>query len=116
MDGARLSLALVEAQVGSLVELLPVGLLVTNAKGEISRANQVATELLGHDGALVGLHVTQVLPFMRDIESDRGERSWRRPVRGAIITSSGEIHALDVRLRCLRHDGDVLRLYVFHEP
>jgi PAS domain-containing protein len=115
VDDCRLTLALVEAQVGSLVDVLPVGLLVTSASGEILRANQVATELLGHALPLVGLQVTRVLPFISDLEPDGNERVWPKSVRGAILTATGQIHPLDVRLRWLRHAGDVLRLYVLHE-
>jgi hypothetical protein len=111
-DASRLTLALVEAQVGPLVELLPVALLVTSASGEILRANHVATELLGQRGPLEGRQVTDVLPFLVGTEADTDER---QTIRGAVLTEVGDIHALDVRLRRLRHDGDVLRLYVLNE-
>jgi PAS domain-containing protein len=91
MDGPRLTLALVEAQVGSLVDVLPVALLVTSSNGQIVRANEAAVELLDGPAPLVGQAVTRV------IELARRERS------------------LDVRVRWLRHEDDVLRLYVIHE-
>jgi hypothetical protein len=99
-----LTLALVEAQVGALVELLPVALLVATAEGEILRANAPAIELLGD---CRGQRVDKVLPFMTELESDVA-------IRGAIY-SGGRIHALQVKLRWLRHGGDVLRLYVIHD-
>jgi len=108
VDAQRLTLALVEAQVGSLVDVLPVALLVTSADGEILRANDSATDLFGVHKARTGEHVSALLPFM-DADLD--------PigcVRGAIF-SGNIIRPVDVRLRRLQHDGDVLRLYVIHE-
>jgi PAS domain-containing protein len=90
LDGPRLTLALVEAHVGSLVEVLPVAVLVTSSTGEILRANQAAIELLRNPVPLVGLAIARVLALAR-----------RR--RG-----------LEVRLRWLRHEDSVLRLYVIH--
>ena len=90
MDGASLTLALVEAQVGSLVDVLPVAVLVTSPTGEILRANAAACELL-ESASLVGQSVTKTLAVAV------GER------------------ALTVRVRWLRHEADVLRLYVIHE-
>ena len=90
LDGPRLTLALVEAQVGSLVEVLPVAVLVTASTGEILRANDAAVELLGDPAPLVGQFVVKALEVAR-----------RR-------------HALEVRVRWLRHEDDVLRLYVIH--
>ena len=91
LDGPNLTLALVEAQVGSLVEVLPVAVLVTTPFGEIIRANEAAIGLLGNPLPLVGQFVSSVLDTARR----------KRPVK--------------VRLRWLRHQGEVLRLYVIHE-
>jgi PAS domain-containing protein len=91
LDGPHLSLALVEAQVGSLVDVLPVALLVTSCSGEILRANAAAVELFDDPEPLVGQAVSQAL-----------ELAERR-------------HPLRFRLRLLRHKDEVLRLYVIHE-
>lgn len=91
LDGPNLTLALVEAQVGSLVEVLPVAVLVTSPFGEILRANEAAVGLLGNPLPLVGQFVSEVL------EAVRRKRS------------------VKVRLRWLRHKGEVLRLYVLQE-
>jgi len=95
LDGPRLILALVEAQVGSLVEVLPVAVLITSPFGEILRANEAALDLfddLFEDPLpLVGRFVNSVLDVAR------GTR------------------ALRVRLRWLHHEGEMLRLYVIHE-
>ena len=90
LDGASLTLALVEAQVGSLLDVLPVALLVTSPTGEILRANAAAIELL-EDPALVGQSVRATLEV---------------PERES---------TLKIRVRLLRHEQDVLRLYVIHE-
>lgn len=90
LDGASLTLALVEAQVGSLLDVLPVALLVTSPTGEILRANAAAIELL-EDPALVG-----------------------RSVRATLEAAERE-STLKIRVRLLRHEQDVLRLYVIHE-
>src|ERR1700694_840326 len=92
LDGPRLTLALVEAQVGSLVDVLPVALLVTSCSGEILRANAAAVELLDNPLPLVGQRVTAALEI--------AER--KRPLK--------------IRLRLLRQETEVLRLYVIHEP
>jgi PAS domain-containing protein len=91
LDGARLTLALVEAQVGSLVDVLPVAFLVTSSNGRILRANDAAEELLCCPEPLIGQAVTRV------VEAARRARR------------------LDVRVRWLRHEDDVLRLYVIHD-
>ena len=91
LDGPNLTLALVEAQVGSLVEVLPIAVLVTSPFGEILRANEAAVGLLGNPLPLVGQFVSEVLEAVRR----------KRPIK--------------VRLRWLRHEGEVLRLYVLHE-
>lgn len=83
-DDRHQLLALVEAQVGSLVELLPVALLVTDADGQIQRANAAAGALLGAAGSLIGKAIEDVL-------DGRG---------------------LSVRTRSLSHRGEVVRLYV----
>lgn len=90
LDGASLTLALVEAQVGSLLDVLPVALLVTSPTGEILRANAAAIELL-EDPALVG-----------------------RSVRATLEAAERE-STLKIRVRLLRHEQEVLRLYVIHE-
>ena len=53
-DGAHEMLALVEAEVGSLVELLPAAVLVTSSDGAVLRANASAAALLGRPDGLVG--------------------------------------------------------------
>ena len=108
MDAQRLTLALVEAQVGSLVDVLPVAVLITSKDGEILRANDLAVEIFGEQKARAGEHVAALLPFMHDELDTVGA------VRGAIY-SCNTIRPVDVRLRRLQHDGDVLRLYVIHE-
>jgi PAS domain-containing protein len=113
VDGHRLTLALVEAQVGSLVEVLPVALLVASADGLIVRANDSAVELLGPDSDLVGSDVRGVLPFM-DCAVPVTDDDIVTSVRGA-LASAGRIRTFDVRVRRLQHDGDVVRLYVIHE-
>ena len=61
-DGGREMLALVEAEVGSLVELLPVPVLVTSGDGAVLRANPHAAALLGcPDKGLVGQHIDHLL-------------------------------------------------------
>ncbi|HEY3061319.1 MAG TPA: PAS domain-containing protein [Chloroflexota bacterium] len=107
MDGHRLTLALFEAQVGSLVEVLPVALLVTSADGEILRANAAAHGLFGTLRTSRGAQVQCLLPFMDDADTIGS-------IRGAIY-SGGRIRPVDVRLRKLQHDGDMLRVYVIHE-
>jgi PAS domain-containing protein len=87
-DVSHMTLALIEAHVGTLVDYLPVALLVADVHGAILRANGAAAELLECRGPLVGRQVVEVL--------------------------AGQ--DFDVRLRLLRHDADVLRLYVIHEP
>jgi hypothetical protein len=90
LDGASLTLALVEAQVGSLVDVLPVALLATSPTGEILRANTAAVELLDCPG-LVGQSVA------------------------ALLAGAVRERTLKVRVRWLRHEQDVLRLYVIHD-
>jgi PAS domain-containing protein len=107
VDSHRLTLALFEAQVGSLVDVLPVALLIATEDGEVLRANAAAAELFGPRRGLVGQTVRSILPFMDETDSVRS-------VRGAIY-SNDCIRPIDVRLRRLRHDGDVVRLYVIHE-
>ncbi len=102
----HLTLALVEAHVGALVDVLPIALLVTSADGEVVRANPAAVELFGATRAVPGAFVNKLLPFMDDSETSE-------PVRGAII-SCDRIRPVDVRLRRLQHVGEVVRLYVVH--
>ena len=90
LDGPSLTLALVEAQVGSLVDVLPVALLVTTPTGEILRANAAAVELLDNP-VLVGQSVSVALQV--------AERK----------------SLLKVRVRWLRHEDEVLMLYVIHD-
>src|SRR5437879_1377946 len=85
-DVSQMTLALVEAHVGSLVDFLPVALLIADAKGAILRANRAAHELLESGGPLVGRCVSDVLGGQE----------------------------FDIRLRWLHHDEDVLRLYVIN--
>jgi PAS domain-containing protein len=61
-DSGRQMLALVEAEVGSLLELLPVPVVVTSGDGAVLRANPSAAALLGcPDGRLVGQHIDHLL-------------------------------------------------------
>ena len=85
MLAERQWLAMVEAEVGSLLEMLPVAVLVTSAHGIVLRANPAAGVALGiSEAALVGCRINDLLP--RD--------------------------GLSARVRTLQHDGEVLRLYV----
>jgi PAS domain-containing protein len=84
VDERRQLLALVEAQVGSLVDLLPVALLVTDAEGQIQRANAAAGALLGADGSLIGRAIEDVV----------------------------DGRELSIRSRSLCHQGEVVRLHV----
>ena len=83
-DGAHEMLALVEAEVGSLVELLPVAVLVTSGDGAVLRANASAAALLGRPDGLVGQHIDHIL----------------------------ERRNLSVRVKTLSHKADAVRLYV----
>jgi PAS domain-containing protein len=87
VDERRQLLALVEAQVGSLVDLLPVALLVTDAEGQIQRANAAAGALLGAAGSLIGRAIDDVL----------------------------DGHELSIRSRSLCHQGEVVRLHVVQD-
>ncbi len=75
---------MVEAEIGSLLDFLPVPLLVTSESGEVVRANTAAGILLGAFDTLIGRRVDDVL---------RGR-------------------AISVRVRTLSHSVQVLRLYV----
>jgi PAS domain-containing protein len=90
LDGPSLTLALVEAHIGSLVDVLPVALLVATPTGEILRANAAAVELLDNP-ALVGQSVSAALEV--------AERA----------------SLLKIRVRWLRHEDEVLMLYVIHD-
>jgi PAS domain-containing protein len=82
---SRQLLAMVEAEVGSLLELLPVAVLVTSEAGIVLRANPAAGVALGvAEEALVGRRVDELLLGTR----------------------------FPVRVRTLCHDAQVLRLYV----
>jgi PAS domain-containing protein len=82
---SRQLLAMVEAEVGSLVELLPAPVLVTTQAGRVLRANPAAAVALGMtEQALVGL------------------------VIGDLLSQLG----VSARVRTLCHSGEVLRLYV----
>lgn len=81
----RQLLAMVEAEVGSLLELLPVPVLVTSETGTVLRANPAAGVALGYaEEAVVGKAVDELLRH-----------------RG-----------LSARVRTLSHDDNVMRLYV----
>jgi PAS domain S-box-containing protein len=76
---------MVEAEVGSLLELLPVAVLVTSEDGIVLRANPAAGVILGlSEEALVGRCVDNLL----------------------LATGSG------VKVRRLCHADQILRLYV----
>jgi PAS domain-containing protein len=109
-DFSQLTLAVVEAQVGSLVDYLPVALLVCDADGRIMRANRAAIDLFDAERPLVGATVAQVLPFADHAACDQ------RTVYGPVTGTDGAPRTHAVRLRWLRHGDDVLRLYVIHEP
>jgi PAS domain-containing protein len=83
-DGRQL-LAMVEAEVGSLVELLPAPVLVTTEAGTVLRANPAAAVALGvTEESLVGKVIEDLLRQL----------------------------GVSVRVRTLCHSGEVLRLYV----
>ena len=86
LDAPRLALALVEAQVGSLVEVLPVALLIADRQGKVLRANEAASELF-EEPVLVGKCLDDLL------RNDSG---------------------LNARQRVLVQADDVLRLVVIH--
>lgn len=76
---------MVEAEVGSLFELLPAPVLVTTEAGIVSRANSAAAVALGvTTESLVGKLIGDLL---------------------------GQL-GVSVRVRTLCHSGEVLRLYV----
>jgi PAS domain S-box-containing protein len=76
---------MVEAEVGSLVELLPAPVLVTTEAGSVLRANPAAAVALG---------VTEESLLGKDIHD--------------LLRQLGA----SVRVRTLCHSGEVLRLYV----
>jgi hypothetical protein len=108
-DFSQLTLAVVEAQVGSLVDYLPVALLICAADGTILRANGPALDLFVGTDRLVGSPVAEVLPFVDHTAGDL------RTACGPLASADGAIRSHAVRLRWLRHCDDVLRLYVIHE-
>ena len=71
MDDAHTALALVEAQVGPLFDLLPVPLLLADDHGVVQRVNASATALLGCAGGVIGRSVFDVLPLDVDIHTRR---------------------------------------------
>jgi PAS domain S-box-containing protein len=76
---------MVEAEVGSLVEVLPAPVLVTTEGGSVLRANPAAAVALGVTAeSLVGKSISDLLRQL-----------------GAAV-----------RVRTLCHSGEVLRLYV----
>lgn len=80
---------MIEAEVGSLLEVLPVALVVTSSRGAVLRANPTAEALLGSSETLLGRQIDEILSL--------------RPI--------------SVRVRMLSHEGQVIRLYVLHaEP
>jgi PAS domain-containing protein len=82
---SRQLLAMVEAEVGSLLELLPVPVLVTSEAGIVLRANPAAGVALGFsEETLVGKAVDELLRHSE----------------------------MSARVRTLCHAGEVLRLYV----
>ena len=63
MDDAHSALAVVEAQVGPLLDVLPVPLLVADDHGIVQRVNPSAAYLLGDKSSVVGRSVYEVLPL-----------------------------------------------------
>jgi PAS domain-containing protein len=83
-DSGHEMLALVEAEVGPLVEHLPVPILVTSGDGAVLSVNPPAAALLGCAAGLVGQHVDRIL----------------------------EPRNLSARMTTLCHEADAVRLYV----
>jgi len=84
-NDARQLLAMVEAEVGSLLEMLPVPVLVTSEAGTVLRANPAAGVALGvAEDAMIGKSVDDLLRY------------------------SG----VSARVRTLCHGDEALRLYV----
>ena len=75
---------MVEAEVGSLIQLLPIPVLVTSESGDVLRANPEAAAFLDLAEPLIGKRIEDVL----------------------------RQHGISVRMRLLHHDGRALRLYV----
>lgn len=80
-------LAIIEAEVGSLLEYLPVPLLVTSEAGDVLRANSAAGLFLDSPETLVGKRIDDVL---------------RR-------------QAISARVRTLCHEGEIRHLYVLQD-
>ena len=74
---------MVEAEVGSLLEFLPIPLVLTSGSGHILRANAEAASFLDSAGPLIGKHVDDVL----------------------------REQAISFRMRLLVHEERALRLY-----
>ena len=59
----QLPLALMEAQIGALLEVLPIALLVTTDEGEVLRANYSAATLFGAERAIIGTPVKKCCAY-----------------------------------------------------
>ena len=60
-DQSAQLLAIIEAEVGPLLELLPVPLLVTSDKGEVLRASAIAGAFLDSAECVIGKHIDTIL-------------------------------------------------------
>ena len=87
-DQSQQLLAMVEAEIGSLLEVLPVPLLVTSGDGDILRANAAARVFLDSAEGLAGQQVEHVL----------------------------HRQAISVRVTTLRHQAQIVRLYALRHP
>jgi nitrogen-specific signal transduction histidine kinase len=87
-DQSQQVVAIVEAEVGSLLELLPVPLLVTSESGQILRANTAARLFLDSSETLTGKRVDNIL----------------------------HQQAISARVTTLSHGGYVVRLYALQHP
>jgi PAS domain-containing protein len=87
-DHSQQVVAIVEAEVGSLLELLPVPLLVTSESGQILRANAAARLFLDSSETLAGKHVDTIV----------------------------RQQAISVRVTTLSHEDYVVRLYALQHP
>jgi hypothetical protein len=82
-DQGEQLLAMIEAEVGPLLELLPMPLVVTSEDGEVLRVNEVADAFLDSAECLIGKHIDTVL--------------------------GGQ--PISIKMRTLSHAGQRLRLY-----
>ena len=87
-DQSEELLAIVEAEVGSLLELLPVPLLVTSEAGDILRANAAARVFIDAAAPIVGRSIDELL----------------------------QDQAVSVCVRVLCHEGHILRVYALQHP